>query len=61
MPKPELEFMDVNQADWEPVWELKGLYRKVLASDPETGSWTGMTRFDPGTDTTPLGVQEHDF
>lgn len=61
MAKPELEFFDANQTNWKPVRELKGLYKKLLAHDPETGNWTGMTRFDPGTDTTPLGAQEHDF
>lgn len=61
MSKPELEFFDVEQTPWEPVVGLSGLYKRVLSVDPETGSWTGMTRFNPGTDTTALGVQRHDY
>lgn len=60
MPKPEREFFDPGQIDWksEPV---DGLSSKILASDPDTGSHTRMLKFGPHTDTSPLGVQKHDF
>ena len=61
MSKPESEFFDTAGIPWEGVHEVAGLYRKVLSRDDETGSWTGMTRFDPGTDTTAMGVQRHDY
>jgi hypothetical protein len=61
MSKPEHEFFDVANAPWAPVVGLPGLHKRVLVRDAETGDWTGMTKFDPGTDTTALGVQRHDF
>lgn len=61
MSKPEHEFFDVTHTPWESVKGLPGLHKKVLVRDPDNGNWTGMTKFEPGTDTTPLGVQRHDF
>ena len=33
----------------------------MLATDPDTGVASRMLKFEPGTDTTPNGVQVHDF
>jgi hypothetical protein len=61
VPKTEREFFDTDTIAWEPVPGVRGLYEKILSRDPETGDYTRMLRFDAGTDTTPMGVQVHDF
>lgn len=63
MPKEQLEFFDVNQRSWESVPGSKcaGLYQRVLAGDPEGPDHTRMLKFEQGTDTTPNGVQVHDY
>jgi hypothetical protein len=32
-----------------------------LSRDPEGGDYTRLLRFEPGADTSPSGVQHHDF
>ena len=62
MPKPEYEFFDPEAIPWRPVdGAPPGLAERVLSRDPETGDVTRLLRFEPGTDTSPLGVQRHDF
>jgi len=62
MPKPELEFFDVTTVDWTPcAGNVSGLTERILASDPNQQVATRMLRFEPGTDTSPNGVQTHDF
>jgi hypothetical protein len=62
MPKPEREFFAVTEVAWTPcAGTVAGLEERILARDPETGAATRMLRFAPGTDTTPNGVQIHDF
>lgn len=63
MPKQAFEFFDVNQKPWEPVpgSRCSGLYHRILAGDPESHDHTRMLKFEPGTDTTPNGVQAHDY
>lgn len=62
MPKPELELFDVNTVAWTPVpGKASGLYERILAKDEETGVATRLLRFEPGCDTSPNGVQIHDF
>lgn len=62
MPKPELEFFDVTTVDWTPcAGNVAGLTERILASDPGQQVATRMLRFEPGTDTSPNGVQVHDF
>lgn len=61
MAKPEMEFTDVELFAWKPVGGVEGLYERVLSHDPDTGDYTRMLRFDPSTDSSPLGVQRHDF
>jgi hypothetical protein len=61
MAKPELEFFPVTAVGWTPVpgSACPGLHERVLASDGRVA--TRILRFAPGTDTTPNGVQVHDF
>jgi ChrR Cupin-like domain len=59
MAKPELEFFDPDLILWEPEADIDGLYFKTLAEDPDTGSYTRLLKFEPGTDTSPAGVQRH--
>ena len=62
MPKPEFEFFDPEGViPWENIPEVAGLKQRILSRDPETGDYTRMLRFEPGTDTTPMDVQRHDF
>ncbi|MBO0878517.1 MAG: cupin domain-containing protein, partial [Pseudonocardia sp.] len=37
------------------------LTERILAADSDGGVATRILRFEPGTDTTPNGVQVHDF
>ena len=61
MPKPELEFHRPEGA-WVPTGgPVPGIWAQVLAEDPETRAYTGVLRYDPGVDTTPLGVRVHDY
>jgi hypothetical protein len=60
VPKPELEF-HLPAPAWEPVaGSVTGIEAQVLAADPASGDLTQLTRFAPGTDTTPAGPVTHD-
>lgn len=62
MAKKEQEFHPVEDMSWTPVsGGVPGLEERVLAPDDATGVATRMLRFAPGTDTSPQGVQVHDF
>lgn len=63
MPKPELEFFPVEAVAWTPALggTVAGLFERILAHDPEADVATRILRFDPGTDTSPAGVQVHAF
>jgi hypothetical protein len=61
MPKPEFEFFDPSSVPDQQVGGIPGLSEKILSHDPETGDYTRMLHFEPATDTTPMGVQRHDF
>ncbi len=69
MAKPEMEFWDpfaetgagTDTGAWTPVAGVSGLSERVLAKDEQTGSYTRLLKFEPGTDTTSQGVQRHDF
>ena len=63
MPKTEREFFPVDSIDWIAAMggAVPGLFERILATDPEHGVATRMLRFDPGTDTSPAGVQVHEF
>lgn len=62
MAKPEFEFFDVTGVGWSRcAGAAEGLTERILALDETTGVATRMLRFAPGTDTSPNGVQVHDF
>lgn len=62
MPKPEHEFFPVDTVAFTPcAGAVSALTERVLAADPSTGTASRMLRFAPGADTTPNGVQVHDF
>jgi hypothetical protein len=62
MAKLEREFFDVMRLGWTPVTPgVPGLSERILATDPGSGVATRMLRFDPETDTSPLGVVRHPF
>ncbi|MDI6895567.1 MAG: cupin domain-containing protein [Bacillota bacterium] len=60
MPKPEIEFSLLADAEWRAAEGYPpGVKEKVLANDPETGALTRLLRFEPGARTTQ--VLAHDF
>lgn len=60
--KPEYEFFPVEEVAWTPCQPgVPGLTERILAPDDEAGVATRMLRLEPGTDTTPLGAQRHEF
>ncbi|MFZ0129035.1 MAG: cupin domain-containing protein [Candidatus Dormiibacterota bacterium] len=62
MAKPEREFFATNTVDFTPcAGDVVTLTESILAADPETGVATSLMRFAPGADTTPNGVQTHEF
>ena len=61
MPKPELEFHQPGGA-WQPAGlGVPGIWAQPLATDPETGDYTGLLRYEPGVDTTANGTRAHDY
>src|SRR3712207_7292772 len=46
---------------WRPVPGMSGLWERVLSREPEAGDYPRLLRFEPGADTSALGVQRHDF
>jgi hypothetical protein len=47
---------------WEPVEGLAGIAEGItVAKDPDTGDYSRLTRFLPGSDTSPVGPQVHDY
>lgn len=62
MPKAEREFEPVANTPFTTcAGDVPELTERILASDGEAGVATRILRFEPGTDTTPNGVQVHDF
>ncbi len=61
MAKPELEFFDVMVLPRRNVGGVPGLYERILSEDPDTGDYTRFLEFEPGCDTSAMGVQRHDF
>lgn len=62
MSKPELEFFPVTDV---PFTVCPGddplISERILSTDPQTGIATRILRYAPGADSTPMGVQRHDF
>jgi len=61
MPKPEIEFSFLTELPWQPIKGLGGLSEKILSRDKDSGDYTRLLRFEPGADSSPMGVQKHDF
>lgn len=62
MPKPEFEFFPVKEVEWTTVpGPATGLQERILSQDPQYGVATRILSFEPGCDTSPNGVQVHDF
>jgi hypothetical protein len=62
MAKPEFEFFPVSDVGFTPcAGDVPELTERILARDEASGTATRILRFEPGTDTTPNGVQVHDF
>jgi hypothetical protein len=40
---------------------LPGVWERKLAGDRGTGEYTGLIRYEPGVDTSPVGVRTHDY
>ncbi len=59
MVKPELEFFDVDQIEWQPIAESPGTWERILSKDPNTQSYTRMLRFNPKATT--KDTLSHDF
>jgi hypothetical protein len=61
MAKTEQEFHPVSDVAWTPALGgiVPGLFERILAHDPETDVVTRLLRFDPGTNTSAAGVQQH--
>lgn len=60
--KPEFEFFPAEDREWTNCEGLvPELTERILAAIPGTGVATRILNFAPGTDTTPNGVQVHDF
>lgn len=53
---------DQHRADWQPIEGLEGMAEELtLAVDEQTGHYTRLTRFAPGTDTSAFGSKSHDY
>lgn len=62
MAKLAREFFAADSVDFTPcAGDVDTLTEAILAVDPDTGVATSVMRFAPGTDTTPNGVQRHEF
>ena len=61
MPKSEAEFFDPSELPILGIGEIQGLSEQILSWDETSGDYTRLLRFEPGTDTSPMGPQVHDF
>ncbi|MFJ7217672.1 cupin domain-containing protein [Amycolatopsis sp. NPDC098790] len=62
MSKPEHEFFPVTDVGFTvcPGGDPK-ITERILSADKESGVATRILRYEPGADSTPMGVQKHDF
>lgn len=58
--KQPVGFMDPDLIPWLPEAGIDGVFAKTLAKCENTGSYTRLLKFLPGTDTSSAGVQSHD-
>jgi quercetin dioxygenase-like cupin family protein len=64
MTKPELEFSPTNAVPFTVCAGkvvLPALTERILATDAGSGVATRILKFEPSTDTSPNGIQTHDF
>jgi hypothetical protein len=61
MAKAEREFFDADLVPARGVPGSDTLHERILSEDPASGDDTGILIMDPGSDTSPLGVQAHDY
>ena len=61
VPKPELEFFDPSGISMQGVANISGLSEQILSVDKVSGDYTRLLHFEPGTDSSPMGPQIHDF
>jgi hypothetical protein len=62
MAKQEREFFPVTEVEFTVCPGGDPMMReRILAADPEAGVATRILRYEPGTDSSPNGVQVHDF
>jgi len=51
-----------SRRQWTPIEGLEGMAEELtLSIDPDTGEYTRLTRFLPGTDTAAFGAKVHDY
>jgi ChrR Cupin-like domain len=51
-----------HRARWQSIPGLEGIAEELtLSIDENTGEYTRLTRFYPGTDTTPFGSKVHSY
>ena len=51
-----------NSNKWQPVKGLEGMAEELtLSIDEKSGEYTRLTRFNPGTDTSPFGEKTHEY
>ena len=61
MAKPAYEF-HMPDGEWQSAGDtVEGIQQQILSRNPETGSYTRLLRFEPGTDSSPNGTLTHDF
>lgn len=57
--KKQQEIHEIESIPWKQVEGSPGVYEKILNTDPETGSFTRLVRYAPGTET--KEILKHDF
>ncbi len=61
MAKPEQEFHRPAAVWTAEGGTVDGIWTQTLADDQETGAYTGLLRYEPGVDTSPIGTCAHDY
>ena len=61
MGKPEIEFIPFTNFEATPSPTVKGSSQRIIAQIPGTTIATRILQMEPGTNTSPDGIQTHDF
>lgn len=62
MSRPSVEFTDYRKFKREKIdGKVDGLYQRVISQDEKGKDMVRIMEFEPGTDTTPNGIQVHDY